>query len=286
MNKKEPNIGKHSFEKEACVIGSFAAGVASGVGGSAVAVELQGMDTDEVLDLQTEKSANVNVEDEPIVSVGTVSQSSPAPEEALVATDEGIRIAQVDDNVSFATAFADARAQVGPGGAFEWKGHVYNTFYEEEWNSMSSAERAQYQSRIDYNAIIGNELTSEHIVSHNSMTSEVPIDTNSDDEGVRILGVEAVMDSDGNPMIVAGIEIDGEQALLVDVDNDGTMDVIMIDKNGNHHIDWNEMYDISDAQISTDVLMQTTEEPHDSHLFFTNDSGSDYMGDTDSNVFV
>ena len=137
MNNKELNIGKHSFEKDACVIGSFAAGVASGVGGSAVAVELQGVDTDEVLDLQTEKSANVNVEDEPIVSVGTVSQSSPAPEEALVATDEGIRIAQVDDNVSFATAFADARAQVGPGGAFEWRGHVYNTFYEEEWNSMS-----------------------------------------------------------------------------------------------------------------------------------------------------
>lgn len=286
MNNKELNIGKHSFEKDACVIGSFAAGVASGVGGSAVAVELQGVDTDEVLDLQTEKSANVNVEDEPIVSVGTVSQSSPAPEEALVATDEGIRIAQVDDNVSFVTAFADARAQVGPGGAFEWRGHVYNTFYEEEWNSMSSTERAQYQSRIDYNAIIGNEPTSEHLVSHNSMTSEVPVDTNSDDEGVRILGVEAVMDSDGNPMIVAGIEIDGEQALLVDVDNDGTMDVIMVDENGNHHIDRNEMYDISDAQISTDALMQATEEPHDSHLFFTNDSGSDYMGDTDSNIFV
>ena len=48
-------------------------------------------------------------------------QAAPEPENAIVATATGIRVAQVDDNASFSLAFADARAQVGPGGVSSTK---------------------------------------------------------------------------------------------------------------------------------------------------------------------
>jgi len=43
---------------------------------------------------------------------------------------------RTDDEMSFGEAFAAARAEVGPGGAFSWRGKVFGTFYKDEWNSL------------------------------------------------------------------------------------------------------------------------------------------------------
>lgn len=54
-----------------------------------------------------------------------------------------------DTDISFAEAFKMAREIVGPGGWFIWKDNVYNSFYKEEWEAMSPAEKNDYLATVD-----------------------------------------------------------------------------------------------------------------------------------------
>lgn len=279
-------------EKAIYAAGGFAAGLASGVAGSAITSNSVESNMAEVVETP-ENTAEATVEP----AATTYSQTSvvdesiyatPEPEDVLLATDEGVRIAQVDDKATFAEAFADARAQVGPGGAFEWRGHVYNTYYAEEWNNMSAEERAEYQSKIDYNTIAGDNAGSAYVAEEHSQTEQdmmasntEMVDDDSEVEGVKVLGVEAVVDNEGNQMTVAAIEVEGEQALLVDVDNDGTMDALMVDENYDNQIDpYNEIYDIEDCNIETNDLIQMSMQQNEVY-YASNDNLPDYMNDAD-----
>lgn len=55
-----------------------------------------------------------------------------------------LQVAHVDQSLSFADAYAHARAEVGPGGVFQWHGGVFNTYTVEEWDSLSSADRSEF----------------------------------------------------------------------------------------------------------------------------------------------
>lgn len=84
------------------------------------------------------------------------------------------------------------------------------------------------------------------------------------------------------PKTVAAIEIDNDQALLVDVDNNGMMDVIMVYENHDGQISENEIYDASEAQIATADLqhhMAASQDPD--ILMASNDGMPDYMNDAD-----
>lgn len=292
MENNEQTSKKSSAknEKVAYAAGGFAAGLASGVAGSAIASNSVESNMAEVVETP-ENTAESTVEP----AATTYSQTSvvdesiyatPEPEDVLLATDEGVRIAQVDDNASFSEAFADARAQVGPGGAFEWRGHVYNTYYAEEWNNMSAEERAEYQSKIDYATIAGdtnnNVVEETPYLEQNSMASNTEmVDNDTESDSVKVLGVEAVEDEYGNQMTIAAIEVEGEQALLVDVDNDGTMDALIVDENYDNQIDPNnEIFDIEDCNIETNDLMQMSMEQNEVY-YASNDGMPDYMNDAD-----
>ena len=286
MKNYEQTLQKTSAknEKAAYAAGGFAAGLASGVAGSAIAANPAEDDVTEEIAAEE----NVVITETAQEVVEEQAYTTPEPEEVLLATDEGVRIAQVDDNATFAEAFADARAQVGPGGAFEWRGHVYNTYYAEEWNNMSAEERAEYQSKIDYNTIAGDNAGSAYVAEEHSQTEQdmmasntEMVDDDSEVEGVKVLGVEAVVDNEGNQMTVAAIEVEGEQALLVDIDNDGTMDALMIDENYDNQIDpYNEIYDIEDCNIETNDLIQMSMQQNEVY-YASNDNLPDYMNDAD-----
>lgn len=270
---KTPEKNASKGTKAAYAAGGFAAGLAAGAAGSAMAAT---PDREEVIatnDVVAEEQAEIQ-------------ETTPNPEDVLLATNEGIRVAQVNDEASFNEAFADARAQVGPGGTFEWRGNVYSTYYEEEWNGMSAQERAEFQSKIDY-----QDITSGKIEEHVADTSyEEPViaadvemvDNDSAQSEVRVLGVEAVVDEYGNPMTVAAVEIEGDQALLIDVDNNGVMDAIIVDENHDGYIADNEIYDASGAQIHTADLehhMAASQNPDVMYAY--NDGMPDYMNDAD-----
>jgi len=71
--------------------------------------------------------------------------------EAPYLVDDDLHVAHgTRDDMSFGQAFASARAEVGPGGVFEWRGNVYSTYVAEEWNAMTPAEKAEYQSNFTW----------------------------------------------------------------------------------------------------------------------------------------
>ncbi|MEY8687933.1 hypothetical protein AB9N12_18070 [Bacteroides sp. AN502(2024)] len=284
-NPQKRNVGG----KMAYAVGGYATGVASGVTGSAFAATGQA-ETEEIVpsaETQVEETAQNTAENVQTEVQEEVVASVPNQEDVLLATNEGVRIAQVNDDASFDEAFADARRQVGAGGAFEWRGHVYGTYYEEEWNGMSMEERAQYQAKIDYRTIAG-EPEERTAVANSGMEkprmeshAELVDEQSATNESIKILGVEAVTDQQGNPMTVAAVEVEGNQSLLVDVDNNGMMDVIMIDENRDGQISENEIYDVSDARITTADLQQMISSPNPGMMTACNDGMPDYVNDAD-----
>lgn len=198
INNSRPRKKDDRIEKGAFAAAGFVAGAASMAGVEAMAngkpsPELS--DTGAVLKAEPEVKSEpepvatqaaattqaepekVTVQAEPQNTVNTVATDktepiinpadSPSEQDVIVATDEGVRVAQVDDNKPFAEAFADARAQVGAGGVFEWHGKVYGTYYKNEWEQMSSEERADWQAKIDYNDV-RDEQEAQQYAQHSS----------------------------------------------------------------------------------------------------------------------
>lgn len=270
----EKKTDKSGTNNWAAGIGGYAAGVASMSAKEVLAAnkETEESETDTISTIDEPETPTDNViENTPEIDPAL----SPSEEDVILATDEGVRVAQVDDNVSFSQAFADARAQVGPGGVFEWRGKVYGTYYKEEWNNMSRAERAEYQSKVDYKDVMHHDTQDSAV--HHTATQHPEISGNGD---IRILGVETAEDANGQPITIAGIEIDGNQALLVDLDDNGTMDILVHDDNGDGVIQQNEIYDVSNAGVDVADLQQSYAQQN--NLYYAeNDGLPDYMNDAD-----
>lgn len=78
-----------------------------------------------------------------VQSIASDSDSAISP-----SADDGMKVAHVSDQLSFRHAFDAARAEVGPGGVFTWRGHIYNTYTEAEWKQMSHEERNLFAARV------------------------------------------------------------------------------------------------------------------------------------------
>lgn len=259
--------------------GGFVAGIAGGIGGTAIAA--------------TVDDAEIKADIEKPTDVETID--IPAKEDVILANDEGVRYAHVDAD-NFNDAFAQARAQVGPGGVFEYNGKLYGTYLADEWNEMTPQERADYQNRVNEIApshhAASNDTPAADVTGHHEAspaavaTNAEMISAEPDDAEIRVLGVEAVQREDGQVMNVALVECEGDQALLVDVDNNGTIDVMLHDDNGDGQLQESEMHDVSGAGIEVADLMQTQAAGEGDLLYASNDGMPDYVNDADSTMFV
>lgn len=164
----------------------------------------------------------------------------------------------VDDNMSFSQAFAAARAEVGTGGVFEWNGNLYNTFTATEWNHMSAAERAEFGSEL-----ASSQFTIGHSrhdsASHVHTTGQQDIQSDSQ---VNVLSYETFTAEDGSLMDIALVEVDGQQAVLIDTDRDGTADFMAMDLNQNEGLDEGEMFNISNENITMQQFQQEANNIH------------------------
>lgn len=280
-DERKENIEKKvgTGEKVAYAAGGFAAGVASSFATSAFAENVDTNSVDEEIIVAEEATAS------DATAEAVVAEPAPAPEDVLLATDEGLRIAQVDDSDSFAEAFADARQQVGPGGAFEWRGQVYNTYYAEEWDNMSAEQRAEFQAKVDTDDIAVDYDYAQDtpapdggddIIASNAEMVDEPVE-----DPIEVLAVETVTDESGNTITVAAVEIEGEAALLYDVDNNGEMDYAIQDLNCDNEIADNEIIPISDGQIETSDLQQLMDNDGTGNYLAYNDDMPDYMNNAD-----
>lgn len=212
-------------------------------------------------------------------------------------TDGQVPVAtHVNDGMSFSEAFAAARAEVGAGGAFEWRGHVYGTFYADEWNSMSADEREAYNNHFSWSNHSGSSSSAntahaepdvevitvsetEVQVAQEQLeqdTAEEPVVTvaESGDAEVEILGVVHDPETGAN---IGGMVVDGQAVVLIDVDNSGEFDYAAVDANGDGQISADEIVEITDQHISVEHFesMSTGEDP----LYAANDMTPDYVND-------
>ncbi len=288
----------HAPQKEAkkgrttaAAAGGFVAGAAVGVGATAAAhTQSQPLETAEEI---VDKAEEVAEKPEEVVV-------APEPEQAILANDEGIRYAHVDAD-NFNDAFAQARDQVGPGGVFEYNGKIYATYVAEEWNEMSAQERADFQSKVfetapSHHAPHSHSQATETVTAHNEAIPETNSETtphNAEmiaaepaDNEIRVLGVEAVQNEQGQIMNVALVENNGDQALLIDVDNNGTIDVLLHDDNSDGILQESEVYDISDARLEVADLLQAQVAQQGDIYYASTDDMPDYINDADTFVEV
>lgn len=221
----------------------------------------------------------------------TVHHASPEPEDAIVATATGVRVAQVDDSQSFSQAFADARAQVGPGGVFEWHGRAYSTYYKDEWDSMTAEQKHDYQASIDYNDVLSDDSMARHhndMAHHNAShhSSHASYDdvqaqhvdnTQTGDVDVQVLEVgQTDLDGNGVTENSALLSVNGHEVLIVDVDHDGIADVALADVDNDGQL---EAADMSDAHLA-----MPEQSAGDTYMAQA-DSAPDYMNDANVGLY-
>ncbi|MDE7350445.1 MAG: hypothetical protein K2N25_05210 [Muribaculaceae bacterium] len=296
-NTAQPSEKKNTKGKTvAAAAGGFVAGAALGAGATASASTTS--DEAEMPDVEKEESTAEDIVESP-------TAETPAPEQAILANDEGIRYAHVEAD-NFNDAYAQARAQVGPGGVFEYNGKIYSTHTAEEWNEMSAEERAEYQGKIFENAPAPQNQPTSHaaavtdIAEHQEQIHIESTPENNDsipanaemiaaepvDNEIRIIGVEAVQNGYGEIMNVALVECEGDQALLVDVDNNGSIDILIHDDNFDGDIQENEIHDISGSGLEVADLLQAQAAQQGDLYYASNDIMPDYINDADSFVEV
>lgn len=212
--------------------------------------------------------------------------------------DNDLKVADgINDEMSFSQAFATARAEVGPGGVFEWRGNVYSTYIAEEWNAMSESEKHEYQDHFTWthgetahhhHEPVNNEQhdvghTSDYVSEHethadqpqNNSTEEVHVENVQHFDDVSEVEVLGVVHDEQNGMNMGFVEIDNQQVTLIDIDDDKNFDLMAFDENHDGEFQENEFADISHENITVDSLGGFT----DGYLAQGDENIDDYTND-------
>lgn len=113
--------------------------------------------------------------------------------------DVMISLAPTDD-MDYLTAFNVARADVGPGGVYEWRGNVYHTFYPQEWESLSTYSQNTF---VNYNW--GEEIAKaksqpEYLYGAEELYADIPVDPTTG-EPINELGEENLAENLSDDLI-------------------------------------------------------------------------------------
>lgn len=231
------------WKKAAGMVGIGAAGIAGGIGLSAMA---SGDDT-EAAKQAAEEAAN-------------------ADKGNMVKPVGNVKVAEVNDEMGFSEAFASARKQVGAGGVFEWRGKQYGTYYKTEWDSMSQAEKDRYAANVFGTSSSKSSSTPEqerlqHDISPENFVYNSQSSVSGEDIKGELVGVQTVTDENGNPMTIVAAKINGHNSMFVDADVDGYVDVAIMDKNNNEEVELDEIVQISKGRMLVSDLVTGLDKP-------------------------
>ena len=192
-------------------------------------------------------------------AVEAIVSSSETDDEVIAAPVEEYAEVQVAHNVtndmSFDQAFAAARAEIGPGGAFVWHGNVYTTFRADdaEWQEMTDEARTEFGqhviSQVPCPPYTPAENEPEIVAMDEADAAEADID-------VHIVGVEEVALESGASVIVGYGAVDGHYSEFIDSDGDGEVDTVMIDVNDDGYYAQDEVYDAEGVGITVQDMVE------------------------------
>lgn len=274
MNQMESNTAEQVQGEKASKSG-MAMGTALGAGAGVLLGDLSSFAAGRVADVIVEDELEPEAELEAEVEVDTTSDVNHSWSDGTVDVALG-----VNDSMSFSEAFAAARAEVGPGGAFEWHGKVYGTYYAEEWNSMSAAEKAEYNSHFSWGG------SSDNSSADNEVDVEIdpedgkggPVDdvvaVEADPE-VEILGIyhDEELGAD-----IAGVRVEGQDIFYVNVDpeDNDVIDLVVSDIDDNKQITEDEVIVLEDSDITISDFAAAEDD-----LLADNYEEQDYVNDID-----
>lgn len=217
------------WKKAAGMAGIGAAGIAGGIGLSAI----------------------VSGDDAVAANVGKANMVKPAGD---------VKVAEVNDDMSFSEAFASARKQVGAGGVFEWRGKQYGTYYKTEWDSMSQAEKDRYAANVFGTSSSKSSTTPvQERLQHDTPQEDLADNSQSSISGEEakeeLVGIQTVTDESGNPITVVAAKINGYNSVFVHADVDGYVDVAAMDANADGVLVDNEVVTIAKGAMPVSALM-------------------------------
>lgn len=224
------------WEKTAAMAGVGAAGIAGGIGLSAMA------------------------------SADDAKESADLAERHTVKPVGDVKVAEVNDDMSFSEAFASARKQVGAGGVFEWRGKQYGTYYKTEWDSMSQAEKDQYAANVFGTSSSKSSTTPvqeqlQHDIPQEDLADNTQFSVSGEDVKGELFGVQTVTDENGNPMTIVAAKINGHNSMFVDADVDGYVDVAAMDANNNGELEDDEIVTLAKGAMPVSALINELDEP-------------------------
>lgn len=233
------------------------------------------------------------VADDAEENVETSAEENATAEEAANVVAHGNVAAGVNDNMSFNEAFAAARSEVGAGGCFVWHGNVYGTYYANEWNSMSPAQRDEFASQttgVDTShshATYAHHSTTSHTEQHVTPEKE---ESGEEDMIVEVLGVEQVQHEDGSVSNIGAASVNGQAVYFIDVDGqDNEFELMATDVNANGNLEENEITDISDQHMQVSQFQEMAQVSGNGtgtgneveEYYASNDNLPDYVNDAD-----
>ena len=189
-------------------------------------------------------------------------QKVEAPEagETSHTLENGLKVAAVNDDLSFGEAFTQARAEVGPGGVFHWHGGIYNTYSADEWNHMSVEQKHDFAQQVQPE-IRPDELSTPtdanthvvvvHHVYESTPTPEVHQAAVVNDDVKVVDQPDQSAGQDGDVHIVGYASVDGHLVVGLDATGDGQADVAIIDMDDNQELSAPDVVVDRDGNMAT-----------------------------------
>ena len=185
------------------------------------------------------KASNADANDGDIhkADINNVINRKTGEEEMEVPVFEASPFAtSTSDDMSFGEVFGVARAEVGPGGFFEYRGETYNTYYKEEWDALPPEEQKEFYASVDDSGIDKTDDRIEDdsivIIKDEAETGEDIVIVN-EDQIIAILNDDEEGDADifigGEEDIVITNDDDYEEIVVIEDDNG---DFVVIDEDG------------------------------------------------------
>lgn len=212
--------------------------------------------------------------------------------EYTITFDSDAAFAQnINDIMDFSEAFANARADVGLGGFFNWRENSYSTYTEEEWNSMSPEDKELFladvseKSNLDTNtwSVATQEPYNDSIEDgHPNFSNQ-----NSNEELELIDESDLNLENDADMPTNIEINTDVQTITIVpptvygsaDINSDNIVDAIVVDNNNDGKADLLALDEDYDGIFES---FRINEDGDDDLDVFIIDEGGDGIDDTDT----